>query len=90
MGIAIMIVTKNRIFLTIKAIFLMRISVRKMFWATVIITAIKNSCRIVADVRPIEPSVNSVEMLFASSPIIRLKMTNIRTITPNIVKSCLM
>ena len=59
--IAISIVAKNRIFLTISARFLIRISVRKIFCAAVTIRTSRNSSSKVAVDRPAEPKENNVE-----------------------------
>ena len=68
--------------------FLISISDRKIFWATVMIKASRSSSSSVADERPAEPMANSVERFLASLPIKRLITIKIRTIIPNVVKSC--
>ena len=86
--IAISIVAKNRIFLTISASFLIRTSVRKIFCAAVTIRTSRNSSSKVAVDKPEEPKENNVDTLPASFPMIRLMTMKIMIITPYIENIC--
>ena len=76
------ITAKNRIFLKSKGMFFIKRSVRKMLSSTVTITTSMNNWISVDVERPVEPSENSVDTLFASFPMMRFIATKIAVTTP--------